>query len=167
MVTTSDTDDPVAFVVEVLSADTNTWTLDAPDVFAMWDVDPQQRLKNPDPTIYVWSPTPGSEDRFSADGSLLTDSRTVECMIMGFDNAAVHRYAEETIDILGSYVDDNANLTLYEDVDPTVASDERGEKLYGESNHYIKTVEVETQRLRNTGKLEDTTFDHTFDAGFA
>ena len=167
MVTTSSSDDPVEMVVEILSADLTEYTLDPPDIFRMWDLDPQQRLKNPDPAVYVWSPTPGSEDRFSADGSLLTDSRTVECMIMTYDEAKTHRYAEDIIDILGNYIDDNANLTLFEDVDPSVPSDERGEHIFGESNHYIMTVELDTQRLRFTGQIEDATFDFVFSGGFA
>jgi len=147
----TDSDDPVdAFRTVLRNIREQDYNAPKPDIYAMWEVDPQQRLKNPDPTVYVWSPTPGSLDRFSADGDLTTDERTVELMVMTYDSALTHRYTESLIDIISNYVDDNANLTVYEDVDVDTVADERGDHIFGESDHYINTIEISTARLRPT-----------------
>lgn len=147
----TDSDDPVdAFRTILQNVRAQDYGLPSPDIYAMWEVDPQQRLKNPDPTVYVWSPTPGSLTRFSADGDLTTDTRTVELMVMTYDAAQTHRYTESLIDIIGDYVDDNANLTVYEDVDVDTVADGRGDHIFGESDHYINTIEISTARLRPT-----------------
>jgi len=149
----SDSDDPVEMVYDILSATPSDWfTLTTPEVYRMWDVDPQQRLKNPNPAVYVWSPTPGTIGRFSADGDLLDDQRSVECLIMTYDKAETHRYTEDIIRIIARFVDDNANTTVFEDVDPTNVEDLRGDKIRGRSDHYINTIELETRRLRDSGR---------------
>jgi len=150
----TDSDDPVdAFKIILQEVRSQAYALSRPDVFAMWEVDPQQRLKKPDPAVYVWSPTAGSLDRFSADGDLTTDSRTVELMVMTYSASATHRYTENIIDIVGDYVDDNAQLTVYEDVDVDTVADERGDHIFGESDHYINTIEISTSRLRTTNNV--------------
>jgi len=150
----TDSDDPVdAFRTILSEIKRQNFRLPKPDVYAMWDIDPQQRLKNPDPTAYIWSPTGGSLDRFSSDGDLLTDSRTVEIMVMTYSEAETHRYTEDIIEIIGRYIDDNSELTVYEDIDAVGVSDERGDHIFGESNHYINTIEIETQRLRSADNL--------------
>ena len=152
MSVTTNTDDPVEMVVDILSGTPDSdYTLDPPDIFEMWEVDPQQRLKKPDPAVYVWSPTPGTIDRFSADGDLQIDGRIIECMILTYDKSETHRYAEDIVDIMGDYVDDNADLTIQEDIDPTGVEDNRGDKIRGRSDHYLMTVEIATERLRTTG----------------
>jgi len=146
----TDSDDPVeAFRTIFAGIKRQNFRLPKPDVFAMWDVDPQQRLKKPDPALYVWSPTTGAIERFSADGDLHTDTRTVEIMVVTLDESQTHLYTEDIIDILKRYTDDNADLTIYEDVDPTTVEDNRGDNIYGKSDHYIMSVELETQRLRD------------------
>jgi len=146
----TDSDDPVeAFRTIFAGIKRQNFRLPKPDVFAMWDVDPQQRLKKPDPALYVWSPTTGAIERFSADGDLHTDTRTVEIMVVTLDESQTHRYTEDIIDILKRYTDDNADLTIYEDVGPTTVEDNREDNIYGKSDHYIMSVELETQRLRD------------------
>jgi len=152
MSVSTSTDDPVDMVKTILTdtADTD-YTLAPPDIFAMWEVDSQQRLKNPDPTVYVWSPTAAAINRFSADGDTLIDERTVECMVLTYSDSETHRYVEDIVDIMGDYIDDNADLTIQEDIEPSSIDDNRGDKLYGNSDHYIMTIEIETERLRASG----------------
>jgi len=151
---TTDSDDPVdAFRTILQEVRSQAYALTRPDVYAIWEVDPQQRLNKPDPAVYIWSPTPGNFDRFSADGQLTTDTRNVELLVMTLSESKTHRYTESIIDIVGDYVDDNADLTVYEDVDVDTVSDERGDKLFGETDHYINTIEFSTARLRETDSL--------------
>jgi len=72
---------------------------------------------------------------------------------MTYSASATHRYTENIIDIVGDYVDDNAQLTVYEDVDVDSVADERGDHIFGESDHYINTIEISTSRLRTTNNV--------------
>jgi hypothetical protein len=148
MSVSTSTPDAVQAVIDVLDGYTG-WTNTSPDVYHQHDVSQQDKQSKPDPAIYVWSPTDGDLSQFSGDNDSLVDIRTVECSIWTLDATDTHEYHEDTIDFLQSYAGDNYSNLDFHHIRPNSVTDSRSENVARMTDHYIMSIQVELQELRN------------------
>jgi len=164
------TDDDVQAVVDLLrAADATAWTPAAPTVEKYWDVTQQERGPGADQPgeLYVWSPTTSSIEQFTRDGTRFDATATVEVQAWSLDETTARQYRDDATRILGSYIDDNRIRTPYSTVRPDSQDDFREQKPARKTGHYVLSVTVDARGLEATQDVDDTTFDTTFDAGFA
>lgn len=157
-------------IIDLLeNADSTEWTPTTPTVKHYWDDAQSERGPGADmPAIlYVWSPTGSTLDRFSVDGERFDRTDTVEVQAWSLDETETRQLQANVVDILSQYLDDNETLTPYTDVAPVGTEDFREQKPARTTDHYVMSVEVETQDLQLTDYVEDSAFTLFFDAGFA
>jgi len=142
-----------------------TTTLD-PEIRPYWEDAQSEKGPGADqpPVAYVWSPVDSSLDRFSMDTEYRV-TNTVEIQFWSLDESEPVVLLNDAISILSQYLDDNKIRTPYTDVQPTAASDYREQKQARVTDHYLTSLEVDTDGLQN--EYDSTTaFDFRFTAGF-
>lgn len=149
MSVSSSSNDAVQAVIDVLDGYTG-WTLTAPEVYSQEEVSQQDKQANPDPAIYVWSPTDADLRQFSGDSDSLIDRRTVEASIWVLDSSSdCHTYHDDVVEFLQDYAGDNYTNLNFHHIRPNSVTDSRSEKVARMTDHYIMSVQVEIQSLRN------------------
>lgn len=152
MSATSASTDAVTMVVDLLSGATaSTWTGDPPSVNFQWDVSQQARENDPDPALYVWSPTEGALDAFDAEYSAIDQTDLVEVSCWTTAAAGTDALANDVVDFLSEYGNDNEQNTAFHRIRPIALVDNRAEKVVRRTDHYVTTVQVECQLFRSTG----------------
>lgn len=149
MSVSSSSNDPTQVVVDILSGFTG-WTNATPEVHRMNEKTQTYRESNPDPALYVWSPTGGDIRRFSADGDQMRQIQRVEVDVWTLDSSDTFDYFEDVIDLFDDYLNDQEQNTVFHRVEPTNSEDFRPQKRADKTDHYIMTVEIQTRRLRDT-----------------
>lgn len=150
-----DATDPVEAVVTILAGERDIlWTGTPPTVKNYWDDSASERGPGADmPAIlYVWSPTTTSLERFSVDGDVFDQNDTVEIQAWSLDEQEVIQLRDDIVQILSRYLDDNQFATQYSDLAPTGTNDWREQTPARTTDHYLTSVEVETQWLSKTSK---------------
>jgi len=151
---TTSADHHVAAIIDLLAAAT-TWTpATDPTIKRYWDDAQSERGPGADqPAIlYVWSPTGSTLDRFSMDGDDFRRNETVEVQAWSLDETETEQLQRDITDILSQYLDDNKTETPYTDVAPVNEEDFREQKPARTTDHYVMSVEVETDGLQDTLK---------------
>lgn len=148
MSATSSATDSVETVYDLLDgAQSSVWTNADPEVHHMWDVSARGRENNNDPSLYVWSPVEGDLSRFSADGDHLIDNQVVEISVWTLDSINTTEYAEDVIDLLGDYIEDNEDKITFRNIAPTSVNDLRAEHVTRNTDHYIIAIQVDVDGL--------------------
>jgi len=143
----------VQAIIDLLeAADAAEWTPDVPRVRKYWDDAQSERGPGADqPAIlYVWSPVGSTLDRFSMDGDHFRRNDTVEVQAWSLDETEVEQLQRDVTRILSAYLDDNTTETPYTDVAPVGEEDFREQKPARTTDHYVMSVEVETDGLQDT-----------------
>lgn len=153
MSTTTQTD-PVDAIQDLLDgAPTSTWgTTQDPDVFR-WD-EVAQTERGPGqgqpPHLYVWQPTGGPIERFSADGVLLWEPDSpVEVWAYSLDEIDTKTLAQDVINFIDDYLDDQEENTPFVDIQPTMVEDFREQKVTRRTDHYVYRVEIMLESFRD------------------
>lgn len=148
---TSTSDFAVETCVDLLQGEPdNTWTDGAVEVYQWQETDAKGR-KGIDRGLYVWSPVETSLDKFSADGDHLDQQDQIEIVIGTYGKTETARLIEDTIDVMGQYIDDNHSNVNFRSVEPTAATDDRANTILRKTDHYTGTVTVQLENLRPTG----------------
>jgi len=156
----------VEAVIDLLQQATTWTTTQEPEVRQHWD--DAQSEKGPGagqpPVAYVWSPVDSSLDRFSMDEQYRV-ANTVEIQFWSLDEQEPVTLLNDAISIMSQYLDDNKIQTPYTDVQPTSAADYREQNQARITDHYLTSLEVDTDGILNAYNSA-TTFNMTFEAGF-
>lgn len=150
MSVSSSSSDPVQAIFDLLDGFTG-WTEPAPEVRKQWNWSPDQRENTKDPALYVWSPVEGSLEAFDAEYSHIDDTQTVEINIWTLDPDTVDSYANDVIQFLSEYGNDNESNTVFHRIRPNSVNDLRQEKIARKTDHYVITVTTELRFFRETG----------------
>jgi len=146
----------VQAIIDLLEAATDSeWTpTNTPNVRRYWDDAQAERGPGSDqPAIlYVWSPTGTSLERFSADGDDFRKQDSIEVQAWSLDATESRQLQTDVTDILSQYLDDNKTATPYTDVAPVAQEDFREQKPARTTDHYVMSVEIETDGLSDTEK---------------
>ena len=133
---------------------TDNEVLDNP-VIEFWDsVTHKARENQTNPTIYVHSAGEGGLSRFSADRGTLEESKTVLASVWVLGDSKrqarknARQYRDAVVRIFKSYMNDNFRDTEFHNIEPVNATDFRSQHIPRQTDHYIYTVEIETERLR-------------------
>jgi hypothetical protein len=119
-----------------------------PEVYKLHNISTQERENNPNPALYVWSPTETSFERFSADGNRLIRDGSVEIIVASLDPATTVNLTQDTVDVLGNYIADHHDKTDLRTVEPESATDDRASTVFRHTDHYTGTVSVSSQVLQ-------------------
>ena len=133
---------------------TDNEVLDNP-VIEFWDsVTHKARENQTNPTIYVHSAGEGGLSRFSADRGTLEESETVLASVWVLGDSKrqarknARQYRDAVVRIFKSYMNDNFRDTEFHNIEPVNATDFRSQHNPRDTDHYIYTVEIETERLK-------------------
>jgi hypothetical protein len=127
------------------------WTDAKPDrIGYLWDFDQQDRTSYPNTALYVWSPTSGTITKFSADGNHMLEDFTIEILVMSLDPLEARQYARDTVQYLSQYYNAGDETDFYT-IAPSELADIRNEKIPRQTDHYLFSVQVDPQRLKQTG----------------
>jgi len=142
--------DPREAGVDLLEQ-TYNWPDAKPEVKRAESVPWKSRENTIKPRIYVQKPTSDELDRFSADGSDLTEDETVrfDIWIVDGDNPAelARQYRNQVVNRLYKYSNDNYSNTEFQYIQPTNSTDFRAQTSSRQTDHYIYTIEVDMHRL--------------------
>ena len=148
--TTAHTDPKRAVLELVAGAPEDAFRCHAPDVYLGEDVPFGDRGPGQlgVPVCYVLAPDGGSHELHSADAEHLdgTDQVVVECWTL--DQDAVHPLAEDVVDLLAFYANDNEACTPFHRIRPTGIDDYRDGHAARRTEHYVEAVDVELHRHR-------------------
>jgi hypothetical protein len=86
------------------------------------------------------------------DGDDFRRNDSVEVQAWSLDETEVEQLQRDITDILSQYLDDNKTETPYTDVAPVNEEDFREQKPARTTDHYVMSVEVETDGLQDTRK---------------
>lgn len=146
---------PVEAIADLLTnADTTAWnTTQDPAVFKWWDREQSERGpgQGMPPELYVSSLTGAEINRMSADGALLQEEPTVEVWVYTLHESDTAQLARDVIQFLSEYMDDQEQRGPFVDVVPSNVEDFREQKLRQKTDHFVYQVEVECERLSETG----------------
>jgi hypothetical protein len=145
--------DARAAIVDILDT-FNVWPCATPRIEFTEDVPHKGKENYPDPAIYVATEGSDTVERFSADGDSLQERKTVSLDIWVLDScneqtpaSIAEEYRRRVINILSAYMNDNFDRTEFHNIEPVASTDFRQEHIARQTDHYIYTVEVETERL--------------------
>lgn len=136
-----------------LVAGVDVWGTTPPNVRSYWDDAQNEKGPGADQpaVIYVWSPVDSTLERFSIDDGELRENNTVEIQIWTLDEQEAVTLSNDIVEILSKYMADNKDRTPYAEVQPSGLSDFREQKNARMTNHYIMSVEIDTDGLITTG----------------
>lgn len=150
--TTTDTD-PVDAIVDLLDgAPSATWDTADPTVLRWHDRTESERGpgQGQAPHLYAYQPAGGPIERFSADGALLWEpDAPVEVWVYSLDESDTKTLAQNVIDFLDDYLDDQEANTPFVDIQPTSVEDFREQKLTQRTEHFTYRVEVALESFRD------------------
>jgi len=126
----------------------NEFTAANPELFKLFEISTQERENNPNPALYVWSPTETSFERFSADGNRLIRNGSVEIIVATLDASVTVALSQDTVDVLGDFIGDHHDKTELRTVEPESATDDRASTVFRHTDHYTGTVSVSSQVLQ-------------------
>lgn len=136
-----------------LVAGVDPWSVTPPEVRPYWE--DAQNEKGPGagqpPVVYVWSPVDTTFERFSVDEANLRENSTVELQAWSLDATEVKQLYNDLVQIMSKYLDDNKDLTPYADIQPSSGSDFREQKNARSTQHYIMSIQVDTDGLIDVG----------------
>lgn len=145
--------DARAAIADILETFT-VWPCENPRIEFSEDVPHKGKENYPDPAIYVATGGSDTVERFSADGDSLQERKTVSLDIWVLDScneqtpaSIAEEYRRRVINILSAYMNDNFARTEFHNIEPVESTDFRQEHVARQTDHYIYTVEVETERL--------------------
>lgn len=144
----------VGAVIELLEgADASDWSTATPDIRAYWEDAQSERGPGADqpPVLYVWSPVDSTFERFSVDEENLRENSTVEVQVWTLDATESKQVYNDLINYLSEFLDDNKTNTPYADIQPSTGSDFREQTPARNTDHYIMSVQVDTDGLTKTG----------------
>jgi len=162
--------EPVETVQEILAGQPDAkWTDKSPTVLFNWDRAFSEKGpgQGQPPELYVWSPIDASLSQLTADGDYLEEDHTVEVQCWSLSESATWQLARDTIQIFGDYLDNQQGVSDFLTLPPTASTDLRADKQARRTEHYVATIEISPLKLNSTGTNQGTTFDMTFDSGFA
>ena len=142
--------DPVDAAFDLLDGEELAFQT-VPDVFRWHDVDESERGpgQGQAPHLYVWQPTGGPIERFSADGVLLHHpNEAVEVWAYSLVESEVKQLAEEVVNFFAEFMDNQMQETAFADIQPVNKEDLRSQTSRARTEHYIYRVEIQLERLR-------------------
>lgn len=153
MSATSSASDSVKTIYDLLTgAASSNWTNADPDVYYRWEItskDIEGVISKP--TFGVWSPVEGTLEAFDAEYDHIDETETVEVLIIAQTDTQAAQYADDTIDFLSKYGNDNESNTNFHRIRPTSVNDARAETIARKTDNYLASVTVEMRNFRPTG----------------
>lgn len=130
----------------------SVWQNAVPEVYFQWELTRREKTANPDPALYVWSPTDGALPAFDMEYSSVVEDRFVTVQIWTLDATESAEYQEDVIDYLSEFGRDNTTQTTWNTVRPSNTTDLRNEKAANMTDHYVTEVQIDLMRYRETGQ---------------
>lgn len=164
----TDATDPVQAIIDILSGASTTsggyglaygylyggaetWTNAAPEVHQWESKSQEYREQNPDPALYVWSPSESDRPAFAGEYDLIDERQFVGVSVWTTSEQDVVDYAGDVVDLLEEYGTDNEVRTAWVTIRPSSENDLRAEKVSRRTDHYQTVVNVDLRGLRSTG----------------
>lgn len=150
---TTESEQVEAIVDLLMGASSSVWTLDDPTVWTWWDRSQSERGpgQGQPAELYAWAPGGFELSRVSADGDVLDETGAVEVWAYTLDEAATAQYARDVIQFISQYIDSNEQFSEFRDIQPSAVEDFREQKLRDITDHFVYNVEIQMQRLSETG----------------
>lgn len=151
---TTTKDDPVDAIHDLLqNAGTSVWNTTQDPTVHRWH-DRAEGERGPGdgqpPELYVWQPSGGPIERFTADGALLWEpGAPVEVWAFSLDESEVKTLTDDVINFIDDYLDDQEQNTPFVDIQPTSVEDFREQKPRRVTDHYVYRVLVDLERFRD------------------
>ena len=146
--------DPKQAAIDIIKA-IGKWPGDTPLVKPSEQVPHKTKENTLQPAVYIHKPTVGEIERFSADRLDTVETETVNLTIWileGTNNTnpetLARQYRTTLVNLFSEYMNDNFKRTEFHNIEPTGSTDFRQEHIARQTDHYIYTVEIETERLR-------------------
>ena len=145
---------PVKAIQELLSqADNSVWSTETPEVY-LWEERSQDERgpgQGMPPELYVSQLTGGPIERISADGVLFRETPTCEIWVYSLDDTETAQLARDVISYMSEFMDNQEANSPFVDMQPSNVEDYREQKLRKVTQHYIYEVEIEMEKLTDTG----------------
>lgn len=150
---TSDSDDPVVTVVELLDGTSAAdWPGTKPThIEKQWESDQRTKGNRSGPAAYVWSPADGTRDQLGAEYDTVVQTETVGIDVWTLDDERSDGVAGDVVAILEEYATDNRENTEWVTIRPTQIDDRRAETIARRTDHHVVSVSVELMRDDATG----------------
>jgi len=149
---TTDAGHHVEAVIELLRDEPDTSWSTPPVVREYWSDAQSEKGPGADqpPVAYVWSPADSSLERYSVDEEYRVNN-TVEIQFWALDEQTPVALLNDAIAVLSQYLDDNKIDTPYTDIQPSTASDFREQKQARTTDHYLTSLQLDTDGLTTEG----------------
>lgn len=145
---------PVRAIQDLLrNADETTWSTETPEVY-LWEERSQDERgpgQGMPPELYVSQLTGAPLERFSADNDLLLDEPTCEIWVYSLDSTETEALARDVISYMSAFMADKMEHSEFTDIVPSNVEDYREQKLRKVTQHFIYEVEIQMERLTETG----------------
>ena len=155
MSATSNDPQPVNAILELLqNSDPSVWPNSTKPTAKHYYADPQGDrgpAADQPPILYVWNPTDGDIESFSADNSFQVENLAVEIQVWTLDESESTPYQRALAQFMSEYARDNYSRTDFHELAPNTQGDYRHETPARQTNHYVTTLEVSTSDLQATG----------------
>ena len=130
------------------------WTNGTPEIDYWNDVNHKAKENRQADAIYLHTTGTDGIERFSADKGTIQETNSVLASVWTLGDAtlskrkAARNYRDDIVDIARGYMNDNFEFTEFHNIEPTESNDFRSQHNPRDTDHYIYTVEIETERLK-------------------